>query len=369
MNVLRMEYRGYRNLKEGTFIPSSGINVIYGKNANGKTNLLEAMWLFTGGRSFRGSKDSELCAIGGGSAWLRMDFFSEEREQKAEITIQNGRRSAVLNGVEKRSASALVGKFCAVIFSPDHLSLVKEGPSFRRNFLDGALCQLRPAYARLLGQYNRTLLQRNALLKDVTRHRELLDTLEIWDERLAQLGGSIMAERLRYTQKIAAAASQIYAEISQEEQPLAIAYETQIPILDGGEASDLARLLSEKLARSHRADVAAGFTTAGPHRDDLQLNLGEKSARIFGSQGQQRSIVLALKLAESQMIAERSGERPVIFLDDVMSELDAQRQDYLLNRLENKQVFITCCDPDSVKRLRCGSLFEMKDGFLETADS
>ena len=145
MNVLQMEYRGYRNLQEGGFLPSDGINVIYGKNANGKTNLLEAMWLFTGGRSFRGSRDSDLCAIGGDSAQLCMRFFSEDREQKAEITVRNGRRSAVLNGVEKRSASALVGKFCAVIFSPDHLSLVKEGPVFRRNFLDGALCQLRPA--------------------------------------------------------------------------------------------------------------------------------------------------------------------------------------------------------------------------------
>lgn len=368
MNVLQMEYRGYRNLQEGGFSPSDGINVIYGKNANGKTNLLEAMWLFTGGRSFRGSRDSDLCAIGGDSAQLCMRFFSEDREQKAEITVRNGRRSAVLNGVEKRSASALVGKFCAVIFSPDHLSLVKEGPVFRRNFLDGALCQLRPAYARLLGQYNRTLSQRNALLKDIPRHGELMDTLEIWDDRLAALGASIMAERLAYTEKISGFASGVYAEISQEEQPLSVSYQTQIQADPGAQAQELARLLFERLSKSHRADVAAGFTTIGPHRDDLELELGGKSARVFGSQGQQRSVVLSLKLAEAQMISDRTGERPVIFLDDVMSELDAQRQDYLLNRLEEKQVFITCCDPDSVKRLRSGRLFEMKDGVLHAAD-
>lgn len=364
MNVLRMEYRDYRNLKEGGFSPSEGINVIYGKNANGKTNLLEAMWLFTGGRSFRGSKDGDLCAIGKEKANLEMRFFSEDREQKAEIRIENGRRNATLNGVEKRSASALVGKFCAVIFSPDHLSLVKEGPVFRRNFIDGALCQLRPAYARLLGQYNRTLSQRNALLKDIPRHSELLDTLEIWDDRLASLGAAVTFERLVYVNRISEFASRVYAEISGQKEELSVSYQTQIPVSAESQAAQMAPLLLEKFSRSRRNDVAAGFTTIGPHRDDLELQLGGKSARLFGSQGQQRSIVLALKLAESQMISERTGERPVIFLDDVMSELDAQRQDYLLNRLEEKQVFITCCDPDSVKRLRNGALFEMKDGVL-----
>ena len=150
MNITRLQVAGFRNLEPGEIVPSNGINIVYGKNAQGKTNLLEAMWLFTGGKSFRGAKDSELVRFSEERAQLNLEFFSEERAQKAEIVIQNGKRRAVLNGIEKNSASSLVGRFCAVIFSPDHLSLIKEGPSNRRNFIDTALCQSKPSYVCLL---------------------------------------------------------------------------------------------------------------------------------------------------------------------------------------------------------------------------
>lgn len=352
MNILRLDWSGYRNLEPGGFSPGNGINVIYGKNAQGKTNLLEAMWLFTGGRSFRGARDADLIGYGKESAALNLRFFSGEREQTAEIRVENGRRSAGLNGVPKRSAAELIGVFCAVIFSPEHLSLVREGPAFRRNFIDSALCQIRPAYAALLSRYNHTLIQRNSLLKDIPRHAELLDTLSIWDEKLAKYGAEVVRFRLDYLRQLEEPAKAVYAGICEEKEVLSLQYRQS------------AENLEQALRETRREDLAAGHTGAGPHRDDLEIGIDGRSARAFGSQGQKRSAVLALKLAEAEVLRRRTGEKPVIFLDDVMSELDSGRQDYLLNHLEDCQVFITCCEPDAVKRLKEGKRFRMDAGAL-----
>lgn len=195
MHVIRLATQNFRNLEDGELFPCKGVNVIYGGNAQGKTNLLESLWLFTGGHSFRGAKDAELPKLdvqkgtNTSKASLALDFHSEERDQSAVLNFENGRRNSVINGVKKKTGSALIGKVCAVIFSPEHLLLIKEGPARRRGFLDGALCQMKPGYAGLLSVYNRSLLQRNALLKDISRYPELEDTLSVWDLRLAKLGG------------------------------------------------------------------------------------------------------------------------------------------------------------------------------------
>lgn len=352
MKILCLTYEDYRNLISGEIEPDEGINVIYGKNAQGKTNLLEAMWLFTGGRSFRGSRDADLVARERERARLTLSFFSEEREQTAEIRVENGKRGAALNGVPKRSAAELVGVFCAVIFSPEHLSLVRDGPVYRRNFMDSALCQLRPGYAALLSRYQHTLVQRNALLKDIPRHSELIDTLSIWDEKLVRYGTEVVRIRMEYLDRILNPVREIYSGICENREQIGLKYQKS------------AENLSEALLECRRADIASGHTGAGPHRDDLQIEIDGLSARAFGSQGQKRSAVLALKLAEAEVLFRQTGERPVIFLDDVMSELDSGRQDYLLNHLENCQVFITCCEPDAVKRLKTGARFEMDAGVL-----
>ncbi len=350
MNIQRLEYKNYRNLQFGVIIPDNGINIIYGRNAQGKTNLLEALWLFTGGRSFRGSKDADLVAHQSQRAEVNLCFFSEEREQTAQITIENSRRSAVLNGVSKKSATELIGKFCAVIFSPEHIALVREGPSLRRNFIDSALCQLKPGYAALLSRYNHTLIQRNALLKDIPRHSELMDTLEIWDEKLAKYGEDLVRGRMEYIEKIKEPAKNIYAGICENKEKIDLVYQQSTGNL------------KQSLLTSRRDDIYSGHTSFGPHRDDMEITIDSQSARAFGSQGQKRSIVLALKLAEAEVLFRQIGERPVILLDDVMSELDSGRQDYLLNHLNDCQVFITCCEPDTVKRLQQGALFEMDGG-------
>ena len=363
MNVLRLGFENFRNLCPGEIFPGETINVIHGSNAQGKTNLLEAIWLFTGGHSFRGTKDSELPVLKDGknapAASLSMTLFTEGREQELRLELRDGRRSSVINGVEKKTGSALVGKFCAVIFSPEHLLLVKEGPSRRRAFLDGALCQSRPAFTRVLAHYNKALMQRNALLKDIPRHPELIDTLDVWDERLILFGTEVVQERAAFCQVLEPRAAEIYRGIAKNREEITLSY---APFGGAETKTEIAERFSEALKNARNADARAGFTSVGPHRDDLTLTIDGLSARTFGSQGQQRSIVLALKLAEADILYRKTGERPVILLDDVMSELDMSRRDYLLNHLDGRQVFITCCDPETVRLMETGRGFYVEKG-------
>lgn len=372
MYVTRLATQNFRNLEDAEIFPSQGVNVIYGGNAQGKTNLLEGLWLFTGGHSFRGAKDGELPRLdrengtNSSAAALALDFFSEERSQKAVLKIENGRRCSVINGVEKKTGSALIGKVRAVIFSPEHLLLVKEGPSRRRSFIDGALCQLRPGFAGALSVYNRALLQRNALLKDLFRFPELRDTLDVWDIRLVKLGVSVMAERKSYVDKIAPKVEDIYNGISKGKEQIKINYSPSVKgYVKNLSAAETEKIFLTELKRTLQSDLKSGFTTVGPHRDDLDIELDGLSARSYGSQGQQRSAVLALKLAEAETLAAASGETPVVLLDDVMSELDQSRQDYLLNHLHGRQVFITCCSPETVSLQETGKRFRVESGHVE----
>lgn len=369
MYVQRLATLNFRNLEDGEIFPCEGVNVIYGDNAQGKTNLLEALWLFTGGHSFRGSKDGELPRLDRETgenlpmASLALDFFSEERPQKAFLQIENGRRSSVINGVKKKTGSALVGKVRAVIFSPEHLLLVKEGPSRRRTFIDGALCQLKPGFAGALSVYNRALLQRNALLKDMVRFPELRDTLEVWDARLAKLGVAVMAERKSYVDKLAPKVQAIYEGISKGREQIAVRYSPSVKLsVENFTREEIEEAFLKELKRTFHSDLRSGFTSVGPHRDDLEIELNGLSARSYGSQGQQRSAILALKLAEAETLAGASGETPVVLLDDVMSELDQSRQDYLLNHLHGRQVFITCCSPETVSLQETGRRFRVEAG-------
>lgn len=366
MNVTRLAFENFRNLENGSITPCDSINVIHGSNAQGKTNLLEAIWLFTGGHSFRGTKDTELPRLTDGRnadcAALSMALFTEGRDQNLELYFKNGRRSSVINGVEKKTGSALVGKFCAVIFSPEHLLLVKEGPARRRAFIDGALCQAKPVYARILANYNKSLLQRNTLLKEIVRHPELEDTLDVWDERLVLFGVQVMLERIAFCSLLAPKAAEIYAGIAREKEEVTFRYAP----FDGAETeAELGEKFFTALKNARGTDIRMGYTSAGPHRDDLTMEINGLSARTYGSQGQQRSIVLALKLAEADILFEKTGERPVILLDDVMSELDMSRRDYLLNHLDGRQVFITCCDPETVRLMEKGKGFFVENGFVK----
>lgn len=338
-------FENFRNLKKTELFPVEGINVIYGDNAQGKTNLIECLWLFTGGRSFRGARDSELISFGKNKAEATVKFYSEGRDQTIRLTIQNNKRSAVLNDVQQSYTSQIIGKFCSVIFSPNHLTLIKNGPEERRSFIDAAICQTTPSYASTLGRYRRVLNERNALLKDIPRHRELEDTLEIWNDRLALEGALISKKRFSYIEELTESALKFYEGISDGREALSISYKTTYGANGSMDLPEIKEKILSSLAARQNDDIFCGFTGSGVHRDDLSIKINGHEARSFGSQGQQRSAVLAMKLAEADILGKKKGEAPVILLDDVLSELDPSRQSYLLNKLGGLQVFITCCEP------------------------
>lgn len=355
--IKSLTFKNYRNLSDEKIFPSEGINVIYGDNAQGKTNLIECIWLFTGGRSFRGSKDSELISFGEKRALTELCFYSKNREHTISMEISGGKRSAVLNDVPKNYLSQIVGVFCAVVFSPDHLTLIKNGPEERRNFIDAAICQIKPGYAVRLSRYKKVLNERNALLKDIPKHRELEDMLDIWNERLASEGAVITAERKKYVKKLSELAAGFYDGISGGKENLSVSYRSGCTD-DINSVQEIKDSLLRTLESKQSDDIYCGYTTSGVHRDDLAIKINGREARNFGSQGQQRSAVLSLKLAEAAVSGDENGEKPVILLDDVLSELDESRQNYLLHKLQGLQVFITCCE----KEIEADSKFRISAG-------
>jgi DNA replication and repair protein RecF len=364
----------FRNLQEISFTPCPGVNVLFGDNAQGKTNLIEALWLFTGARSFRGSKDAEFIGFGQKFSRLSLDFSARGIDNVASIVFSDSKQSE-LNGVKLDSVSSLAGHFCAVVFSPDHLDLVKEGPSERRKFIDCAITEILPRHAAAVAEYRELLRQRNALLKDIPAHSELFDTLPVWDEKLSQSGAHIVFTRLRYLNRLSSHAAEVYcgiaskSEQSEKKEFLDLEYEAAGSLAypaDVSKAKEAVSQIREQLFSQinlqRKGDIECGYTRSGPHRDDLKISIGGLDARLYGSQGQQRSAVLALKLAEAAVLKETIGEPPVLLLDDVMSELDRYRQDYILNNIGGCQVFITCCDPAGLECLEGGGIFKIDHG-------
>ncbi len=355
MRVTALQVKDFRNIKDIALVPCDGMNILYGDNAHGKTNLLEAIWLLTGGKSFRGSKDHDLVKFGCERAKVEGVFVAGGREQKASIMIDS-RRKVCLNGVSQSSPKKLTGRFCAVIFSPDHLSLIKDGPEERRRFLDAACCQNRPSYMRVLSEYTRLVKQRNQWIKAVKNGDQSPDELllDAFDERMAAAGAAVRRVRKEYIALLCERAAAYYDGLANGREQLAIVYDEN--------EEEAALFAAIKAARER--DRKAGFSTVGPHRDDFEVLIGGTPARLFGSQGQQRSAVLALKLAEAALLKENYGENPVILLDDVMSELDSSRQEYILNHIDGFQVFITCCDPTAITRLAGGAVYRMENGTI-----
>ena len=365
MRISRLHLEQFRNIESLSVFPCETVNIIYGDNAQGKTNLLEAIWLLSGAKSFRGAKDADLIRFGESRALIESDFFCAGRQQTSKIQLE-GKKTAWLNDIRQDSITAFAGIFTTVVFSPSHLGLVKDGPAGRRKFLDTSICQITPRYIGMIGQYQRILLQRNTLLKDISYASALLDTLDIWDEKLSALGGVIIRMRMEYTRRLQKEAEDIYKGISMERESFSLAYRPfELPVQEGQTQREISSLLLEKMMQNRSEDLRSGSTGIGPHRDDLEISINGRSVRSFGSQGQQRSSVLALKLAESRCIGDILGERPVILLDDVMSELDQNRREYLLNHLTGSQIFITCCDKGYFSRLEGGRVFRMEHGQLE----
>ncbi len=359
MKIKGIEIKNFRNI-ESLNLTFDDVNIIWGENAQGKTNLLEAIYLFTGSKSFRGAKDKDLIKFGSDFAVLKIDFESGERGQNAELIIKE-RRAARLNGVKKKSPAELGSEIKAVIFSPVHLSMVKDGPAERRKFVDGALCQIKANYFSVLKNYNRSLEQRNAVLKDIAINADLKSMLYVWDAALAKEGAKIIYQRQKYIEAILPFAKEIFSGLSggKEEIDLKLSGEFEYA---GLTQSEIESKLKSALAEKQHIDIINKITKTGPHRDDVEILINGRSARLFGSQGQQRSCVLALKLAEASLLKSMTQEEPIALLDDVMSELDEGRQDYILNHIKNWQVFITCCDANTILRLKKGKTIQINSG-------
>ncbi len=360
MYINEIKIENFRNIDFMGIFPHKEINVIYGQNGQGKTNILEAIWLFTGCKSFRTSKDSELVQFESENSKISMSFQTEFRENNAAIFIDK-KRTANLNGVSLQSPRELIGKYYSVVFSPVHLSLIKDGPINRRKFIDTAISQIDSMYAKKLTYFNHLIQQKNALLKNAVENPSLLDTLDVWDEKIALAGAEIICDRISYIKLLTKKATEIYSGISGERESLDIKYLSNVRY-ESEEKQDIVRIYFETMRKHRPNDLYLKNTTSGPHRDDIEILIKGISARKFGSQGQQRSASLSLKLGEAEIIKDLKGEHPIILLDDVMSELDNTRQNYILNKMTGKQVFITCCEKETVSRLDAGKVFKIENG-------
>lgn len=349
MKVLSLKTENYRNLAAKEYIPGGGVNIICGENGLGKTNLIESIWLFTGCRSFRSIRDKDVVRFGCSEAKLQMEFFSGNRNKEAEIKIDE-KRHVTLNGIALPSGRKMMGEFTAVVFTPLHLAIVKEGPEERRKFIDIALSQLKPNYAKTLLEYNKALAQRNATLRAAKETPAMLAMLDIWDMELAKKGAVIIESRMKYLEQLKEHACCAYDEISSGKEKLELKYKEYAREKASGK-KEIAVSLLKALQEKRESDTERCITSVGAHREDFSIELSGNSARLFGSQGQQRSAALSLKLAEANIITQVTGEEPVVLLDDVFSELDPQRQKYVVSHFENRQVFITCCDEENISRI------------------
>ena len=373
MRLLSLEVANYRNIAAAQLEPGRELTVICGNNGQGKTNLLEAIWLLTGGKSFRGGKDAELVRRGETFAVLeavtqRTRQEDQEPDEPANVRITVGTpdaqrpgRYASVNGSPPKRAAGLAGSFPAVVFDPGHLSLVKGAPEGRRRFLDAALCQLYPGYLATYRRYVRALQQKNALLRHSAGGTERpwaekCALLEVLNVELAAQGEAIQKRRREYLALLTPLACANYAELSHGAERMAVRYAAQFE--PGG--------LSALLKQRQNEELRAGQSLCGIHREDVELLLDDQPAKVFASQGQQRSVVLSLKMAEAAVAARITGEHPVLLLDDVLSELDEGRKQYLLTRMKEKQTFVTSCD-DTAFLKTDGEVYRMNGGVLSKA--
>ncbi len=359
---------GYKNLKDISIRFNPRMNIFCGENAQGKTNLIEAIWLCSGCKSFRGTRDKDFIGFDENVAEIKLNFSDKIRKQEISFAVskENIKEKRVnLNGVKLTLLSKLFGTLKCVIFTPEDLELSKGSPENRRSFVDLCISQIKPSYVFAINKYDLLLSQRNALLKEISAGRTDEENLGIWDEQLAETGAYISVLRNTYTKKLNVFAGKMYFDLSKEREKLSLHYNSTVfNELDSrlDYKGEMAEEYLKKIKSNVKDDIRQGFTQLGVHRDDVITKINGLNSRDFGSQGQQRSIALVMKLSQAQILLEETGEAPVILLDDVLSELDLSRQDFVLNEIDNMQIFVTCCDPAAVLKHKMGNVFFMKKG-------
>jgi len=353
MYCKRIIYKNFRNIEQADIELSSGVNIFYGNNAEGKTNALEGLYLFANGKSFRGHSDKDLINFDSNIGNLKMYFDDSVRGHEMEIKLsRQGRKICIRNGVNIKKISDFVGYFRSVLFCPEHLSVIKDGPSERRSFLDGAICQLKPIYLSALQRYNNILSQRNILIKNYEEDKETFDrTIGLWSAYLAREAALISRERFEYVRLLDGHVRDFFNDMTGGRENTKIEYNCLMT------EQEFYKKLTENLEK----EIGAGTTLYGTHKDDIEISLNGHEARAFCSQGQQRSLALAMKMGEGEISRQMTGEYPVFLFDDIFSELDSHRKDYVMNGIKGKQVIITSCERDSIENAS-SACFEVKKG-------
>ena len=343
MQIKNLFLQNFRNYESERFTFSEGLNVLFGKNAQGKTNCAEAVFYLCTGASLRIRHDKQLIRIGAESAKIVAEAENRYGTVTIEADIYENKREIRVNGSKITKNADLMGHINSVFFSPGELRLIQDGPEERRRFMNISISQTSPAYYTALLRYNKILDQRNTLLKnnDVSL---ILDTLPVWDEQLCKYAAIIIKKRAEFTEKLAPYAKEYHAFLTNEKEELEIRPDKKFE----GEESDIAAALAQKLSNNYEKDLRLGYTTVGPHRDDLNIFIGGVDAKAYASQGQTRTAALALKLSEVQIFKALSGEYPILVLDDVMSELDMTRRKKLLQCIEEVQTMLTCTHTERV---------------------
>ncbi len=361
LNELTLE--GFRNYENASLTFEPGVNLIVGANAQGKTNILESIAYLGSGRSFRAQKNSELVHFGKDFAQISGSVTAQGREQTLRwVLFPTSRpRQLFANGVKKKTAGDISGVLQTVLFCPEDLLILKAGSSGRRRLADNAICQLRPNYEAALTEYNRILEQKNRILKDRHENPALLEILPEYNARLCQVGAILISYRARFFEGLGREAKIYHELFSGGKEDFLLEYKTVSNILDPfAPVAELEGKLQEHLQSHYRAELESSSCLTGPHKDDFEVCLSGLNLKAFGSQGQVRTAAVSLKLAQRKLMESESGEMPVLLLDDVLSELDGNRQDFVLNQITEGQVFITCCEPGRFTKL--GKTIEIEQG-------
>lgn len=339
MIIESVEMKNFRNYEMLSLPLNPGKNILYGDNGQGKTNILEALYISASSRSHRGAKEREMIRFGEEEAHVKVLVKKGDLPYRIDIHLKKNRsRGIAINGIPLKKASELFGIVNMVFFAPEDLFIIKNGPSERRRFIDMELCQLDKIYVYNLIQYNKTLLQRNKLLKEIDYRNDFMETIDLWDFHMEKYGKEIIARRREFIKEMNLLVQPIHDSISGGKEKLSLEYE---PMCEE-------KILGEEIKNNRERDQKLRTSTTGPHRDDIKFILNGIDIRKFGSQGQQRTAALALKLAEIELVKKRTGDVPVLLLDDVFSELDSHRQEQLLNHLDRIQTVITCTGMDQI---------------------
>ena len=398
MYIEKLKLKNYRNYNEIEVNFDKNINIVYGNNAEGKTNLLESIYMCSTSKSHKNSKESEIINFNEKEAHIKI-FFKKESIKNKEIIIdiqlnKESKKGIAVNGVKVEKLSEFLGLFNVIMFAPEDLNIIKDGPNIRRKFLDFEICQIDKLYVVALNNYNKTLNQRNALLKDInttvlSNRKDLIDMIDTYDEKLVEYGCEVIEKRKQNISKLAALIKDIHYKISEQKETLIIDYENDIvganeknirstqcepsrsrELCERQKIDELKKIYLQKLKETRDIDRKNQYTLVGPHRDDISFRIEDKDIRKFGSQGQKKTAAISLKLSELEIIKEKINDTPVLLLDDVFSELDETRQKLLVTNLKNIQTIITCTgikknifdllNPDKIFQVKNNNIFIKK---------